>query len=247
MHADHHESLLAVLVRPGADVGHLTQPVDAGVSPEVDQHHLAAEFRFTQAPRIAPLGRAIERLQLAPGAWSKWRGHHPLHRPSGAQPTAGDGQCCDSDQTPTVLIDALSEVSKHGYFSAARKVSRHCCSTGTPSRAAICTRAGSDSAFIFRITCPRCALTVTSLMPSSPPTCLFSRPETTNAITSRSRGVRDAKLSRSTAILAAYSRALRLRSSARPMAGNSTSPLNGLVRNSMAPAFMARTVVGMSP
>jgi hypothetical protein len=37
------------------------------------------------------------------------------------------------------------------------------------------TRSASESAFIFRITLPRCAFTVISLMPSLPPTCLFNR------------------------------------------------------------------------
>ena len=43
----------------------------------------------------------------------------------------------------------------------------------TPSRAEMFTKSGSDSACIFRITCPRCTFTVISLMPSSAPTCLF--------------------------------------------------------------------------
>jgi two-component system NarL family sensor kinase len=34
----------------------------------------------------------------------------------------------------------------------------------------MCTSAGTESAFILRITCPRCAFTVISLIPSSPPT-----------------------------------------------------------------------------
>ncbi len=58
--------------------------------------------------------------------------------------------------------------------------------------AAILTRSGRELAFIFCITLPRCALTVISLIPSSPPTCLFNRPATTNVITSRSRLVSDA-------------------------------------------------------
>src|SRR2546423_11728474 len=62
----------------------------------------------------------------------------------------------------------------------------------TPSLAAILTRSAREPAFIFRITFPRCALTVISLMPSSAPTCLFNSPETTHAITSRSRGLKDA-------------------------------------------------------
>jgi pimeloyl-ACP methyl ester carboxylesterase len=37
----------------------------------------------------------------------------------------------------------------------------------------MCTRSARESAFIFRITLPRCAFTVISL-PSSPPTCLFN-------------------------------------------------------------------------
>src|SRR5690606_38409314 len=61
-----------------------------------------------------------------------------------------------------------------------------------PSLAAIFTRSGSEPARIFRITLPRWAFTVISLMPSSPPTCLFSRPATTSAITCRSREVSDA-------------------------------------------------------
>src|SRR5260370_18463329 len=44
-------------------------------------------------------------------------------------------------------------------------------------------RSANESAFIFRITLPRCAFTVISLMPSSPPACLFSKPATTNVIT----------------------------------------------------------------
>ena len=56
----------------------------------------------------------------------------------------------------------------------------------TRSRAAMFTRFANEFAFIFCMTLPRCAFTVISLMPSSPPTCLFSRPDATN-VTSRSR------------------------------------------------------------
>jgi hypothetical protein len=51
------------------------------------------------------------------------------------------------------------------------------------SFAAILTRSARESALIFCITWPRCAFTVISLIPSSPPICLFSKPETTSAIT----------------------------------------------------------------
>jgi len=41
------------------------------------------------------------------------------------------------------------------------------------------TRFRSELAFIFRITWPLRAFTVISLMPSSPPTCLFKSPRVT--------------------------------------------------------------------
>jgi len=42
-----------------------------------------------------------------------------------------------------------------------------------PRRAAIFTSSAIDRAPILRIIRPRCAFTVTSVIPSSPPTCLF--------------------------------------------------------------------------
>src|SRR5579862_3503792 len=60
------------------------------------------------------------------------------------------------------------------------------------SLAVILTKSATELAFIFCITWPRCAFTVLSVMPSSTATCLFNRPETTNAMTSRSRGVSEA-------------------------------------------------------
>ena len=42
----------------------------------------------------------------------------------------------------------------------------------------------------YVMTCPRCALTVISLMPRGPPTCLFNSPDTTSAILAFSRGER---------------------------------------------------------
>ena len=47
------------------------------------------------------------------------------------------------------------------------------------SLAVIFTKSATELAFIFCITWPRCAFTVISVMPSSPPTCLFNSPETT--------------------------------------------------------------------
>src|SRR5882724_1514947 len=55
------------------------------------------------------------------------------------------------------------------------------------SLAAIFTRSASESAPILRITLPRWAFTVISLIPSSPATCLFSRPAITRPKTSAPR------------------------------------------------------------
>src|SRR2546426_12213117 len=58
-----------------------------------------------------------------------------------------------------------------------------------PRREALRTRSARDAACIFRITCPRCSLTVASLVPSCPAICLLSRPAIVAPITSCSRGV----------------------------------------------------------
>jgi len=58
--------------------------------------------------------------------------------------------------------------------------------------AAILTRPATESAGISRITRPRCAFTVIALTPSAAATCLFNRPATTRARTSRSRRLSDA-------------------------------------------------------
>ena len=43
VHADHHQSLVFVFLAPRADVRKGTEPVDAGVRPEVDQNHFSAQ------------------------------------------------------------------------------------------------------------------------------------------------------------------------------------------------------------
>src|SRR5262249_50213838 len=45
---------------------------------------------------------------------------------------------------------------------------------------AMWTRSAKECACILRMTWPRCAFTVISLMPSWPPTCLLRRPDTTS-------------------------------------------------------------------
>jgi hypothetical protein len=94
------------------------------------------------------------------------------------------------------------------------------------------TNSARDSAFIFRIMLPRCALTVISLILSSLPTCLFGMPATTNVITSRSRAVRHEYRAFKASISLERSSNALLRTKALRMAFSRISSLNGLVRNS---------------
>src|SRR4051794_1808330 len=43
MHPDHDESLVFVFLRPGTEVWKRASPINAGVSPKVDQHDFASE------------------------------------------------------------------------------------------------------------------------------------------------------------------------------------------------------------
>jgi hypothetical protein len=62
--ADHHQSLLPIFLMPGANVGKLAQPVDAGVGPEIDEDHFAPQSRRGQRRRIEPFIRSLERGQF---------------------------------------------------------------------------------------------------------------------------------------------------------------------------------------
>src|SRR5262245_40995455 len=96
---------------------------------------------------------------------------------------------CGLAETDAGAVSALRR--ECSAFGTSEAVGQHL-GAGRRSLASILTRSARESAFIFRITLPRCALTVISLMPSSPPICLFSRPETTSIMTSRSRRLSDA-------------------------------------------------------
>src|SRR5262249_14521379 len=63
MHGDDHEPLIPVLFRPRSHIRKRAHPVDAGIGPEIDQHHLPAQFGGAQRRRIEPGGRAAEPLR----------------------------------------------------------------------------------------------------------------------------------------------------------------------------------------
>jgi hypothetical protein len=60
VHADHDQPVIPVFLGPGAEVGQGAEPVDAGVGPEVDQHHTAAQPLCGKWRRVEPVGRARE-------------------------------------------------------------------------------------------------------------------------------------------------------------------------------------------
>ena len=64
VNADNHQPLILVLPCPRTNVGKRAPPVDAGVSPELDQDHFAAQLGRTEWLRIQPSVRALERGQL---------------------------------------------------------------------------------------------------------------------------------------------------------------------------------------
>src|SRR5215208_1650451 len=64
MDADHHQSLIPVFLGPGAHIGKRSQPIDAGIGPEIDEDDFSAQSLRGQGWRIQPLVRALERSQL---------------------------------------------------------------------------------------------------------------------------------------------------------------------------------------
>src|SRR6202030_1078616 len=100
------------------------------------------------------------------------------------------------------------------------------------SFAAILTNSANDSACIFRITWPRWTFTVISLVPSSEAICLFSIPNTTKLMTSRSRVCSALwRLCKSASAFCCW-RVIRSRSNAWRIAFSKSSSRKGLVRNS---------------
>ena len=65
MHADHDQAVVAVGLRPGANIGDRAQAVDAGIGPEADHDDLAAQPLRRQRRRVQPFHRARQRRQRA--------------------------------------------------------------------------------------------------------------------------------------------------------------------------------------
>ena len=65
VHADDDQAVVAVLLVPRAHVGQGSQPVDAGVGPEVVDHHLSVQVLRGQWCGVEPSGGSGERRRDA--------------------------------------------------------------------------------------------------------------------------------------------------------------------------------------
>ena len=64
MDADHHQPMILIFVVPTLHIGQRAQAIDAGISPEIDEHHLAAQPLRRQGWRIQPGRGSAERRQV---------------------------------------------------------------------------------------------------------------------------------------------------------------------------------------
>ena len=104
VHADD-DKPLAVLLRPGANIRKLAQPVDAGVGPEIDEHDFPGKAGRRQAWRVEPPRRTADCRQLT------WR---TLVRFHGTCPT------CQGARPQPSLLPFRENVGGHGRFSQSR-------------------------------------------------------------------------------------------------------------------------------
>ena len=57
---DYNQSLVAVFVGQGAHIGKGAEPVDARISPEIDEHDFPAQARWCKRWRVEPLRRTTQ-------------------------------------------------------------------------------------------------------------------------------------------------------------------------------------------
>ncbi len=94
VHADHHQAVVLVLVGPAAHVRQRADAVDAGVGPEIDQHHLAAQRFGGQRRAVQPLRGAGQRR------------HRAFHRQRLAGFQHGSRRRCRAHGVDQLLLDA---------------------------------------------------------------------------------------------------------------------------------------------
>ena len=102
MHAHDDEAFVLVLLRPRAHVRQRPQPVDAGISPEVDEDDFSLQLGGRQAWRIEPVGGAIEGRPLT------WPTDLRIGEPGQPESCAGDGRRGSPEKTSSIMVDDLS-------------------------------------------------------------------------------------------------------------------------------------------
>jgi len=77
VNTDDHQSVVGVFSIPFPEVGKRPDAIDAGIGPEIDQHHLATEFfygqGFTVDPGFDPFD--LRRLKTRAGNGDHKQGH----------------------------------------------------------------------------------------------------------------------------------------------------------------------------
>src|SRR5262249_18676539 len=87
--ADHDQPVALVLLRPGADVAERSEPVDAGVRPEVDENDLSAKACGRELLGVEPARCPVEAGQVARDRTAEVaeQAHANTTRPATSSPT----------------------------------------------------------------------------------------------------------------------------------------------------------------
>jgi hypothetical protein len=115
VHADDDEPLIPVFLGPGAHIGNRAQPVDAGVSPEIDEHDLAAQARGGQRLGVEPRGGATQRTQLAfDGRTNRGRRQllHECRKQAAGNSERGDAHRGSAQEPTPTLVDSVGTLSR---------------------------------------------------------------------------------------------------------------------------------------
>src|SRR4029077_17062188 len=88
---------IVVLRGPRADVRERPEPVDAGVRPEIDENHLAADVRRGERRRIEPPGRPTETREVTLGGHRSRPSVSEHIAPAHVAPSTSTVACCASD------------------------------------------------------------------------------------------------------------------------------------------------------
>jgi len=98
----YNDKSLSVLLSPRTNIGQRAQPVDARVSPEVDEHDFPSKAGRAQRRRIEPLGGTAQGGQLA------WLPATRVRRSKHAEVRGSDRHRRLSKKSPAIQVDIVS-------------------------------------------------------------------------------------------------------------------------------------------